>query len=52
MTKEKLFVLEKLKFLLLKEFQFIKSLKIWWSMADMLHQMFDDIILSTMLLHQ
>ena len=31
----KIFVSEKLKFLL-KEFQFIKSLKIWFSMADIL----------------
>ena len=33
-TWEILFVGEKLKFLF-KEFHFIKSLKIWWSMADM-----------------
>ena len=32
MTGEKLFVLENLKFLL-KEFQFVMSLKIWGSMA-------------------
>ena len=49
----KLFFREKLKFLS-KEFQFIKSLKIWWSMADiaMLHQIFNEFILSAMLLHQ
>ena len=40
------------KTFLLKELQFIKSLKIWWSMAlfVMFHQMFNDFILSAMLL--
>ena len=67
MTTEKITLCEKLS-ILLREFQFIKSLKIWWSMADkvkekqrgpsrhtlsaMLHQLFNDFILSAILLHQ
>ena len=44
----------KAKFLL-KEFQFIKSLEFdgaWQTLSAMLHQIFNDFILSAMLLHQ
>ena len=46
------FFRDKFKFLL-KELQLIKSLNLWWSMADIavLHQTFNDFILSAMLLH-
>ena len=53
MTGEKLFVREKLKFLL-KEFQFtvIENLVKHGRQSAMLHQIFNDFILSAMLLHQ
>ena len=56
MTGEKLFIGEKLRFLL-KEFRFMKSLKFgeaWQtlSLSGMLHKIFNDFILSAMLLHQ
>ena len=51
MTLRNYFFEKKLK-LPLKEIQFIKLLKIWWRMAAMFDQIFNDFILSAMLLHQ